>query len=358
MSINRRDFVKLIGAGLLLPSCVPSVQTPQLSGSETIYSGFRVGAPYVSKPAGLIISSEFATEKITFANEIHSILHSKKLSLKVFVSKLELLSYAQYGTGKYVEIHAEEGNYFYGHGAIDEARNVFYSTQAKITKERDDGARGDLQGWVYVHSLPDFRIVDRFPTFGNDPHDVKLIGNELYVCNGGTDSSITVIDLDNRKLVSEFKVNVPHLSLRHIEQVNDQNFIIATLTSDLKKTTPLYGLNLKTGLRAYKTPVEVEEAFMRSQLLSVCHHQGHVFASCPATHMILVWDLSGQFIGGHSVMAAAGLAVSEKLGGVIVSSGAPGEKAKIVSVENDTIRTRSIHWASGLTGSHATVVPS
>lgn len=356
MQLNRRKLFKFLGAGLLVQSCLPVKNKGSiLTNPERFYSGFRVGEAYVS-PAGLVISSPLSTEKVSFANEIHSIIHSQNLDLKVFVSKLELLSYAQYGKGPYIEIKPEEGNYFYGHGIIDEKRNLFYSTQALKTNDRDDGARNNVKGYVYVHSLPGFEIVEKFPTYGCDPHDMKMLGDQLVICNGGTDSSITVIDLNDRKLIREFKVNVPHLSLRHIEPVNDQNFIIATLTSDLKKTTPLYGLNMKNGLRPYQTPPEIEETFMRSQLLSVCHFKGHVFATCPATHTVLVWNVSGEFIGGQKITSAAGLAISKELDAVIVGSGNPKENARVLTVENGAIRIRNLEWAQGLTGSHVTVV--
>ena len=357
MAFSRRNLLKFMGAGLVLQSCIPvKKQGSLLTNPEVIYSGFRVGEAYVSQPAGLIISSPFSTEKITFANEIHSIVHSEKLKLKVFVSKLELLSYAQFGNGPYIEFKPEAGNYFYGHGLIDEKRNLFYSTQAQITKDRDDGGRNYVKGFVYVHALPGFEIIEKFPTFGNDPHDMKMLGDELLICNGGIDSSITVVDLKTKQLVKEYKVNEPHLSLRHIEPVNDQNFIIATLTSDLKKPTPLYGLNLKNGLHVYKTPAEIQSKMMRSQLLSVCHYKGHVFASCPATHMVLVWNVSGEFIGGQRILAAAGLAVSKELDAVIVCSGSPGERARVLNVDNGMIKIRKLEWAMGITGSHATVV--
>ncbi len=354
--MNRRNLFKYAGAGLFLQACLPVKNKGSvLSNPEQFYSGFRLGEAYVSQ-GGLVISSPLSTEKVKFANEIHSIIHSGKLGLKVFVSKLELISYAQYGSNPYIEIKAAEGNYFYGHGIIDEKRNLFYSTQAMKTNDRDDGARNNVKGYVYVHSLPGFEIVDKFPTFGNDPHDMKLVNDQLVICNGGSDSSITILDMNTRKLVQEFKVNTPHLSLRHIEPVNDQNFIVATLTSDLKQTTPLYGLNLKTGLRAYRTPVEIEKTFMRSQLLSICHFKGHIFATCPATHTVLVWDVSGEFVGGQKITAAAGLAVSKELDALIVGSGDPKEKAKVLTVVNGAIRIQNIDWAQGLSGSHVTVV--
>ena len=112
MHLNRRKLFKFLGAGLLVQSCVPfTKEGTMLTNPEQIFSGFRVGNAYVS-PAGLVISSPLTTQKVSFANEIHSIIHSRKLDLKIFVSKLELLSFAQFGNGPYVEIRPDEGNYF------------------------------------------------------------------------------------------------------------------------------------------------------------------------------------------------------------------------------------------------------
>lgn len=357
MTINRRDLFKVLGAGVILQSCVPHKNTDSLlQNTETIYSGFREGEPYVSKHAGLTINSPFASEKITFANEIHSIIHSQSLNVKVFISKLELLSYGQVGDGIFIQINPDEGNYFYGHGVIDEKRKVLYTTQARITKERDDGSRINEKGYVYVHSIPDFKIIEKFPTFGNDPHDMKILNDELIVCNGGAESSITFISLNDRKLVREFKVNVPHLSLRHIEIVDDQNFLIATLTKEINRATPLYGLNLKEGLKIYKMPEGLDLTLMRIQLLSILHHKGYIFATCPATNTVLVWNLSGEFIGGQNINSAASLAYSKQYDGVIVGSGNPSEKARLITVNDGKLKVQKLDWATGISGAHSTIV--
>lgn len=357
MTISRRDLFKILGAGIVLQSCVPGNDpVSMIDGQESIYSGFRFGEIYVTKDTGLIISSPFGTEKINLPNEVHSIIHSKELDIKVFVSKLELLSFGQIGNGPIVNIHPAPGNYFYGHGVIDEKRNVLYTTQAKITKNRDDGARTFEKGDVYVYSLPDFKIIDKFPTFGCDPHDTKIVNDELIVCNGGIDSSVTFIDLKTRKLIREFKVNVPHLSLRHIDVINDQNFVIGTLTQDPHKETPLYGLNLKHGLKLYPMPQGLDKSLMRMQLLSIIHHKGFIFATCPATSTLIVWNVMGEFIGGQKIASAASLSVSKKHDAVVVGSGFPSEKAHIIFVENGKLRVHKLNWATGHTGAHATIV--
>ncbi|MFL5783525.1 MAG: DUF1513 domain-containing protein [Bacteriovoracaceae bacterium] len=357
MSLSRRGLFKIVSAGLVLQACLPHKNKGSvIRNPETIYSGFRTGEPHESTPAGLSISTPLSIERVTFANEIHSIIICEQFDLKVFISKLELFSYAQVGNGPYIEINPDGGNYFYGHGVIDEKRKVLYTTQAKATKTRDGKDRENEKGYVYVHSIPDFKIIDKFPTFGHDPHDVKIFNDELIVCNGGSDSSITFIDLATRKLIREYKVNVEHLQLRHVEIVNDQNFLVATLSNHPEMPTPLYGLNLKNGLKVYEMPSGLEKTLMRVQLLSMIHHEGHIYATCPATHTVLVWNLQGDFIGGQYIPSAAGLAVSKELGGVIVGSGKLGEKARILYLKNGSLKVHKLEWATGVSGSHATIV--
>ena len=331
-------------------------QEPVSESVVKIYSGYRVGESYVSKDAGMHIGTQRSSKRIKLANEIHSVIHSQKNNLKVFISKLELTSYAQIGDGPYLPIQADKGNYFYGHGVIDELRNVLYTSQARITKTRDENDRTDEPGFVYVYSIPDFKIIDKFSSFGMDPHDLRIIKDELLVCNGGRNSNVVFIDLKTRKLTKNYKVHESHISLRHCDVIDGENFLIASLTTDLNKPCPLYQLNLTTGLKAFVPPENLDMALMRAQLLSVINFKGHVFTTCPFTSSLIVWKTTGEFVGGFDIPAACNLGISAKYDGVIVGSGEEKELARLVQIENGALKMSKLPWAMGVTGAHSLVL--
>lgn len=355
--MNRRQFFQASGASLLLAACDFKLgEAPVSKTVVKIYSGYRVGEAYVSKDAGMHIGSINQNSRVKLANEIHSVIHSKKYDLKVFTSKLELTSYAQIGEGALIPFNAAEGNYFYGHAVVDELRNCLYASQARITKTRDENDRTEEPGFVYVYSIPEFKIVDKFSSFGFDPHDLRIVKDELVVCNGGKDSNVAFIDLKTKKLTRDYKINQSHISLRHCEVVDEENYLIASLTTDLNKPCPLYNLNLKTGLRAFLPPENLDMVLMRAQLLSVLVYKGHVFTTCPFTSSLIVWKTSGEFVGGYDIPAACNLGISAKYDGVIVGSGEDKEVARLIQVENGLLKMTKLPWAVGVTGAHSLIL--
>lgn len=358
--ITRRDLFRSTGALALLSASgcnyVSRIFGAGDSKKITIISGYRTGNPHESLEHGLSLISQSSRQRIKLDNEIHSVIYNEALKLWVFTSKLDLYSYIRYGSGDLVRLKAEEGNYFYGHAQIDEKRKLVYFSQARITESRDEFHRRDEPGFIYAYALPDLRLVKKFSSFGSDPHDLKILGDRLIVCNGGADSNVALIDLDSKKLIKDFKVNVDYLSLRHIEQVDDENFNVIPLSRDKNKACPPYKLSLKDGLSVFPVPYMLEMTMFRLQILSGINHDGYFFGTCPAMDSLAVWDQSGKFIGGIEVPSASNLAYSESLGGVVVGSGVINEAARLVKVVDNKVTFEIIPWASEVMGAHSYIL--
>lgn len=358
--MDRRDFLKFASCALTLSGLDPwqlahGAQAPVNSGM--IVSGYRVGLePYLSKNAGFTVTQNQVSERIQLANEIHSAAYSKKHDLTILLPKLDLEAAAWSKTGELRKFYPQKGNYFYGHGVVDELRDVLYVTQARITATRDESARRFEPGAVYVYALPDLKLLGSFESFGRDPHDLRLMGDELIVCNGGANSNVAVIDLVTRQLVRKYEVKVPHLSLRHIDIIDPQNFVIATLSLDENLPCPLYLLNRTHGLVAYRHPQNLELTVMRGQLLSVVSFQNKILTTCPATNTLLAWEKHGRFIGGHQIPNVASLAVSSAHRGVLVGSGNGETPLHLVTFAGNELKVERLNWGHGVTGSHAVIL--
>ena len=358
MLLNRRKLLQLTGTSFLVSSCnfLKDFSIPESESDEQILSGYRVGEAFTNADAGIHIGSKSLNTRIKLENEIHSVAYSSKHNTKFFLSKLELYSYAQRGDGPYIPIKAEAGNYFYGHGAVDIKRDVIYTSQAEKPASRDDTMKSNKDGYIYAYSLKDFSLVEKFPSFGKDPHDLKIVGNELLVCNGGANSNVAFINLDTKKLIHSHAIELDHISLRHCEMVDHENFLIASLSTDLNRPCHLYNLNRKTGLKAFEPPPSVSMTLMRAQLLSVLYYDGYVYTTCPFMDNLMVWKLSGEFIGAQDLTAACNLSISKKYKGVIVGSGDDNEVARLIKIENGMIKATKIDWAKGITGAHSLIV--
>lgn len=358
---NRREFLQLGGLGTLfaLSGCQYVSDLFSTSPKEiTILSGFRNGEPYESTEVGISIITQNSRKRILLENEIHSVIRSENLDLNVYISKLDLYSYFQFGDGPIKRIQAGEGNYFYGHAAIDEKRKLVYFSEARIVESRSEFDRRSEHGYIYAYKLPDLTFVERFTSYGSDPHDLKILGDELVVCNGGADSNVCFINLDTKALVRDYKVNQEHLSLRHIEVVDSENFNVIPLSRDDNRPCPPYRLNLKSGLQVFPASYMVDMSMFRLQILSGLVHEGYFYGTCPAMDTVAVWNKDLELIGGVEIFAANNLAYSKTLGGVIVGSGGVNEPARLLKIVDGKLQFEKLYWAASLSGAHSLIIES
>ena len=204
--------------------------------------------------------------------------------------------------------------------------------------------------------MEDLKLLGDFDTYGADPHDLRIVNDQLIVCNGGTDSNVAIIDLKTKKLLKKFEINEPHISLRHIEIIDDQNFLIASLSQDFVKPCGIYLLDTKKGFIQYKLPKEFEEALALRQFLSILYYDGFVLATCPAAHNVLAWKVTGEFVGAHGIMSANNLAYSSSYKGVVVGTGEAGAPAHLLQVIDQKLTLSPLDHLRDLSGSHATII--
>ncbi|MBD66142.1 MAG: hypothetical protein CME62_13100 [Halobacteriovoraceae bacterium] len=370
-NLNRRKLIQLAVSGFLAQSCkIPGLgrdifsffdkgkEKTSSKTNEYIYSGYRVGEPYKTEEVGLHIGgvNHSLNKKVKLKNEIHSIVYSPQDDSKLFISKLDKYSYCQRGEGEFIEFSAVKDHYFYGHAAFDNLRNVIYTTQAKITKNRHDEEQEKSLGKIFIYSVDTLEVIGEFETFGSDPHDLKIVNDELVVCNGGVDSNVAFINLETKKLVKSFPINEENISLRHCEIIDSENFIIASLSRNIVSPCGIYLLNKDKGFIQYRMPKKLEEALALRQFLSVLYYNGVVFATCPAANNVLAWKLTGEFIGAHSITSANNLSYSPTYKGVIVGTGLLGSHAHLLKVIDQNVVVSKLNHLKDLTGSHATII--
>jgi hypothetical protein len=358
MNINRRDLVKLAACALLMPSCLRRSSSPEARLKEILYYGVGNSADANAEAIGAGVF-DFETEiRLTLENEIHSVTYSPELDMRVYLPKLGKVGYYQKGiSGTLMPIKPAAGKFFYGHGAFDVKRKVFYSTQSTVNSEYQRDQLFD-KGDVHAHDLADFSIVKTFPSFGNNPHDLKLFGDELIVCNGGDKSNVAFIDLNTQKLSKSFDLPTsPHISFGHLDITHDGSLLVAT--GSRKKSLPckLFSISSKTGIKPFEIPQGLETFFL-GQLLSVIHHGDYAYATCPATSYVFAWDLSGKFLSALSVKNASSLAYSPSRKQVLVGSGNFKESLRGIIENKEHLSLVEISGHKVRTGSHATLIMS
>ncbi len=352
--MNRRELLYSLGGLWALQACRPiDLLTREAPTGPWFYSG--VSLPEKAYGIGVNWTSEGRIYPVK--NVIHSVVYDEQSKLKVFLPKSGSEAYFQTGDESLKTFHPAPGNYFYGHGAFDLKRNVFYTTQSEITADGPNEERMYNKGFIYVHSLDDFRILRKFSSAGHDPHDLKIVGDEIVVCNGGHLSNVSFLNPDSGKVSQTFPLNDELLSAGHIEMLDQKNFVIVTGSYRQHYPPAIYSLNRDSGLKKFPIPEGLDPLF-RVQLLSVVAYQNYILATCPQTDTFFVWDRDGKFFGAHQIKKAASLAVTHELGGVIVGSDLSSEPLRLISFSGGQMKVKALDWGQRNTGSHSLVIPS
>ena len=357
--MNRRELLHSCAAVLALQGCRPlDLLIPGKTSPERwFYSGLIIDPQSPDEKKHFAVAASLKSETKIFAmkNEIHSTEHDPDSMLKVFLPKSGSFAYYQSGDNEPKIFHPDKNNYFYGHGAFDVKRNVFYTTQSLIADDGESEKRKSNKGFIYVHSLDDFRIIDKFPTYGNDPHDIKLIGDEIVVCNGGIGSNICFIDPVTRKETQKFLLNDEFLSFGHIDILDEKNFVLATGAYRSLYPPAIFRLNRDKGLSKFSFPKGLD-ALSRVQLLSVVHFGNFVLATCPHTDTLFVWNREGEFVDAHHIVDALSLAVSPELNGVIIGTGRNDQPLRLAKFPGGRLQVTPLDWGLRSTGSHSVII--
>ncbi len=357
--MNRRELIQSLIGLWAIQGCRPfSFGPSEVSQPEKwFYSGIEFAPAIKEGKKTYGVSASRFSESRTFhvENVIHSVVYDQESKLKVFLPKAGAEAYYQIADGPLIPFAPAPGKHFYGHGAFDRKRKVFYTTQSEISLYGPSENRKYSEGLIYAHSIHDFKIVEKFPTFGNDPHDVTVVGDELIVCNGGHNSNVSIIDLTTRKLVKSYLLNDELLSIGHLEVLDPENFIVVTGAYREHYPPGIFSLNRETGLTKFPFPKGLDFLF-RVQLLSVVSYQGYILATCPHTNSLFAWNKNKEFVGAHKITQVTSLAVSEDLGGVIVGTGENTEPLRLISFSENKMKVKTLDWGLRSTGSHALVV--
>ena len=343
--MNRRVFLSTVAASFSLAT-FGNVRAP-FARREIFLSGYES-----NNEVGMKIVTPEGTKSYPLKNEIHSVVYSAQDDIKVFIPKINKVAYGWVKKGPLVPFAPAAGHAFYGHGVIDAKRNLLYTTQSAPLED------GNVPGKIHVYSLPEFKLVDEFPSFGSGPHDLSIVRDELIVCNGGAKPNMAHINLATKKLIRSYPASDNEISFTHCARIDEQTYVVASTVRDLKKACPLFLFKLGEGLKEFETPSDIKSEFLKYQLLSVISHEGYVYATCPSTNALLAWTNEGRFIGLIPIVAASSLAISVNHGGILVGSSNANEPfwlAKVVGGELNVAPLTDFPSAKG-SGAHALII--
>lgn len=230
MKTDRRQFISAIAAGLAgsaLPGVALATENPRQAILAAAWRGPNKGDPYF---AGHLVA-DWEARKLHIRHSVP--LPSRPHGLLPEADGGMLVVSARPGTwltrcdaqGKVVQqVSLEESSAlrFCGHAVVAANGTVL------LTTETD---HGNGRGRIGVRDLQTLRKLDEWGTHGIDPHQLVLdAAGNLIVANGGVprtladkkfdlqrmESSLVRLDVKSGKLLRQWRLEDPRLSLRHL----------------------------------------------------------------------------------------------------------------------------------------------
>jgi hypothetical protein len=246
---------------------------------------------------------------------------------------------------------------FYGHGAYSADGSILYATESVVSDR--------YKGVIAVRDGKTFEVRGLFPTYGDSPHDCRLIdgGRILVITNGGGDlsgtpPSVTYVDVASEKLIEKLELETPRLNTGHLAISSRGELAVVSAPRDgiPRPETERGGVSLRRSAGKLLTMTEPRDitARMLGETLSVVIHEpsGVVAATNPMGHVVTFWDLKTQrFLRSFEFPHPRGVALSLDQKSFIVSY-APESKLIEIDAQSLSANDASIFEPSYMSGSH------
>ncbi len=333
METNRRHFLGLLAAGLMLPA------TGVLAGTASS-RGVLVSAASDRKQHWLLVTDAEGQTRLRYPlpeRAHHVELHPQQpWAAAVARRPGRFIEVVDYETGQQVKrIDAGEGHHFYGHALFTPDGRWLVSTE-------NDLASG--QGQVVVRDVSNhFAQISRMPSYGIGPHELLLNGNEVIVANGGIltrpdqgreklnlgsmKPSLAYIDLGSGKLLEQAGMAAAdhQLSIRHMDRNAAGTVAIALqYQGPISDNKPLVALHRRgEALKLLRAPEPINNQMEQYAGSARIDRSGRIAAvSAPRGNLITFWDLEqDSFINAMRCRDGCGLSATNQDGEFLVSSG-------------------------------------
>ena len=226
------------------------------------------------------------------------------------------------------ELEPMTGHHFYGHGSFTADGGALLAIETELATNA---------GVISIRDPRSFAVIDRFPTYGEAPHDCCLVdgGKTLAITNAGgaVDGAVpcvSFVEVANRKLVDKFEVGESAINTGHIAVARDREFIVVSAPREgLPPEASVGGVSIRRLARPFaymREPRQVTDRLI-GESLSVCIHEPSrtALTTHPYGNLITVWNLDHAVIYAALELAhARGVTLTLDKSRFIVSFGADG----------------------------------
>lgn len=261
----------------------------------------------------------------------------------------------------------ESGRHFNGHGVFSADGRLFYATQNDFET---------LRGVVAVYDLLKSEQVAEYPSGGQGPHELVLLGDgeTLVVANGGIQThpesgrkalnldtmqpNLAYLDRQSGALLARHELPEKHLSIRHLSRAADDTIGLALQYKGQQDEPPVVGFQKGVGaIRLAKAPGALHWK-MNLYTGSICIHPqtGIAAISCPRGNMLTFWDSRrAEFLSAIALHDVGGVALSQD-GKSFIASAGMGKLFLIDSNELALLEPSLPDWPKAHWGNHLTAL--
>jgi len=365
MSLPRRNFIKLISLGTLatafaLPACTHrKFYNPD---QDILLGGGQFNQNNQLRQVLAVVNlQQQNTQLIDLDFLAHEIIIAPK-------NKKHLISFEKNGRHGAVidldkkvvtqKIAASDDHIFSGHGTFNATGDIVFHPE--INSKTNAGS-------ICIRDSRSQDILERFPSFGQSPHQCRLIDNAktLVVCNTGS-AEINYIDVESQKLIERVSLSNPQLNAGHFDIANDGRLIVSSAAkTDLNKTN-IGGVsigNIKSGesedgknkntlLSMTKPEAFIDRMIGEALSIAIDNKRNIAAITHPYSNMVSFWSIDkGELLKAMSVPQPRGITTSLD-GKSFILSYHKNTSIILLNTSNFTAHTDSIMQPSYISGEH------
>lgn len=257
------------------------------------------------------------------------------------------------------KIETLPNRHFYGHTAYSKDADVLFSTEAFIEGHA---------GLIAIRDEKSMQIIDRFPSYGMNPHDCTLIdnGQTLVITNGGGSidggekPNVSYVDVKSQKLLDQVSFDTKVINAGHLMLSSNRDLIIVSAPREGLPQSELGAISFRPYGKKIITATEPKEIVkkMVSETLSLALHEpSHtVAATNPTGNLVTFWNYKkGSFIHSIELKLPRSIGVTRDQKYYVIGH---GEDASVawVDAENFNIIHKLEIKQAGFSGSHLKVL--
>lgn len=318
--ISRKNFLKL---GLVMyPATLSMMSSCTKSTDNFFLVGWKADLYKFPSINSFMNGIGFNVSNISLSNMTHDLLEIKQdrvLAIPKWGKKVDVVNTK---TMKIEKTIACEGNEeFMGHGVVDHKRGRIYISviESSMVNYEISG-----KGFIHQYDLKSLTLINKFDSYGSQPHELALIGDNLIVLNPSLNiekksnkPNIAIISLDSKKLVQSFVPKDLKLLYSHLVKIDDENVFIINERAEGDDDNPIIAIRYSKG--EFKYVNGPNKIFNSGGLLSTDVGNKTVMASAPQDDCVFIWNQKDfSFLKSVKLNNPKAVSYDKNLGGYVV----------------------------------------